>query len=132
MDARGATPGGTGTGVTAAGRPAPAAVDAVFAALADPTRRQLLEIISEEGPLSATELAVGQPITRQAVVKHLAALTGAGLVRSERRGREVLFTVEPGRLDPAARWLDRIGRLWDQRLVALVKNLSNEPVPPEP
>lgn len=111
-----------GTGAGSATTPA---VDAVFAALADPTRRHLLERISTDGPISATELSVGQPITRQAVVKHVSALHGAGLVRSERRGREVLFTVEPARLDPVAQWLGRIGRLWDQRLVALVKNLSD-------
>ena len=96
----------------------------MFTALADPTRRQLLERISTEGPLSATQLATGQPITRQAVVKHLSALTGAGLLQAQRRGREVLFSVEPARLDPATQWLERIGHLWDQRLVALVKHLS--------
>ena len=98
--------------------------DAVFEALADPTRRRLLQRISEDGPLSATDLSAGMPITRQAVVKHLAALSAAGLVSSDRRGREVLFAVESDRLRPATDWLDRIGRVWDERLVALVKHVS--------
>ena len=97
---------------------------AVFAALADPTRRHLIERISEDGPLSATDLAGDLPISRQAVVKHLSALAGAGLVQSDRQGREVLFTVDPAQLRVASDWLDQIGRTWDRRLVALVKHLS--------
>ena len=58
------------------------------------------------------------------MVKHLNALSGAGLLRSDRRGREVLFEVEGDRLKVATDWLERIGRLWDERLVALVKHLS--------
>lgn len=96
----------------------------VFDALADGTRRHLLERISADGPLSATDLADGLPISRQAVVKHLSALSAAGLVRSERRGREVLFAVDAERLRPATRWLEDIGRQWDDRLTALVKHLG--------
>lgn len=98
--------------------------DAVFEALADPTRRRLLERISEDGPLSATDLSAGMPITRQAVVKHLGALSAAGLVSSDRRGREVLFAVRSDRLKTATDWLDRVGQMWDERLVALVKHVS--------
>ncbi len=98
--------------------------DLVFRALADPTRRHLLERVSDAGPISATQLATDMPITRQAVVKHLTALSVAGLLQSDRRGREVLFTVQPDALRPAADWLERIGRRWDERLVALVKQLS--------
>ena len=108
----------------AASAPPGAAAGDVFTALADPTRRRLLERVSEEGPISATDLAVGMPITRQAVVKHLSALGAAGLLHAERRGREVLFTVEPGTLQLATDWLERIGREWDRRLVALVKHLT--------
>lgn len=100
---------------------------AVFDVLADPTRRHLIERISEDGPLSATDLAGDLPISRQAVVKHLTALAGAGLVQSDRHGREVLFTVEPSQLRVASDWLEAVGRTWDRRLVALVKHLS----PPE-
>jgi len=103
---------------------APGATNLVFSALADPTRRGLMERLSSDGPLSATDLAAGGPISRQAVVKHLAALSAAGLLRAERRGREVLYTVDPARLDPIAQWMERIGHLWDQRLVALVKHVS--------
>ena len=103
---------------------APSASGAVFAALADPTRRHLIERISADGPLSATDLAEDLPMSRQAVVKHLSALAGAGLVQSDRQGREVLFSVDPVRLRVASDWLEQVGRTWDRRLVALVKHLS--------
>lgn len=104
--------------------PSPGRTDEVFGALADRTRRHLLERLSEDGPLSATDLAGGLPISRQAVVKHLSALGAVGLVHSDRRGREVLFAVEAEPLRAATDWLEQIGRIWDRRLVALVKHLS--------
>ena len=57
--------------------------------LADPTRRQILELLSEHGPQSASALAARLPITRQAVAKHVRILAEAGLVRGDRDGREV-------------------------------------------
>jgi DNA-binding transcriptional ArsR family regulator len=102
--------------------------DDVWAALADPTRRRLLDQLSRDGPLSATELAPDYPVTRQAVVKHLAALSGAGLLTSERRGRDVRYRVVPGRLDEAAGWLTEVGASWDTRLEALRRRLE-EPDP---
>ena len=98
--------------------------DDIFAALADPTRRRLLDQLSNEGPLSATDLAPGYPVSRQAVVKHLSALSAAGLLRSERRGREVLYGVVPERLDEATGWLADVGHRWDRRLHALAEHLG--------
>lgn len=96
----------------------------VFAALADPTRRHLLDRLSAEGPMSATELARDYPVSRQAVVKHLSTLTGAGLLRPERRGREVLYGVEPRRLSEVSAWLGEVGAQWDRRLDALTRQLQ--------
>ena len=98
--------------------------DAVFSALADPTRRRLLDQLSNEGPMTATELARTYPVSRQAVVKHLAALTSAGLLRSDRQGREVRYGVVPDRLDGAATWLAEVGERWDRRLAALARQLG--------
>ena len=97
---------------------------AVFAALADPNRRYLLEQLSVGGPLSATDLAEHLPISRQAVVKHLTAMASAGLLTSDRQGREVLFSIQPASLQVAGDWLDKVGRSWDRRLVRLVKKLT--------
>jgi DNA-binding transcriptional ArsR family regulator len=101
--------------------------DAVFAALADPTRRQLLDQLSAQGPLTATELAGGYPVTRQAVVKHLATLSAAGLLEAERHGREVRYGVVPARLEGAASWLAQVGARWDGRLAALADQLRHFP-----
>jgi DNA-binding transcriptional ArsR family regulator len=93
--------------------------DAVFAALADPTRRGIFRVLAEGGADTASELARVLPITRQAVSKHLAALAEAGLVASERRGRETRYRPTPAPLDDAAAWMTEVGALWDARLLAL-------------
>lgn len=96
----------------------------MFAALADPTRRQLLDQLAGEGPLTATALAAGYPMSRQAVVKHLTALAGAGLLVGERRGREVRYRVVGAGLGGAATWLSEVEDRWDQRLDALQRRFT--------
>jgi ArsR family transcriptional regulator, cadmium/lead-responsive transcriptional repressor len=91
----------------------------VFAALADPTRRGVLSRLSQQGPLTATELARDVPVTRQAVVKHLSQLAEAGLVTGERQGREVRYGLAAGQLGGALSWLAEVGDRWDARLAAL-------------
>ena len=92
--------------------------DAVFVALADPTRRRLLERLAT-GPRSATGLAARFPLTRQAVVKHLGALADAGMVAKQRHGREVRYRLETGPLGEASDWLTTLSARWEQRLVKL-------------
>jgi DNA-binding transcriptional ArsR family regulator len=91
----------------------------LFAALADPTRRHLVERLASGGSASATALAAELPISRQAVAKHLAALGGAGLVEGHRSGRETLYELRPQRLDEAADWIAAVGSEWDDRLARL-------------
>lgn len=102
---------------------------AVFAALGDPTRRQLLDRLAREGPLSATQLAPDYPISRQALVKHLASLSAAGLVDAARSGREVRYEVVTARIEEAVGWLEDVGRRWDQRLDALRLHLESPDLP---
>jgi DNA-binding transcriptional ArsR family regulator len=111
-------------------QPAPphSSADEVFSALADPTRRRLLDQLSTEGPLSATDLAAGYSVSRQAVVKHLGTLAAAGLLRSERHGREVLYGVVPEQLNQATAWLADVGARWDSRLAALAEHLRHDRV----
>jgi DNA-binding transcriptional ArsR family regulator len=87
------------------------ALGQVFSALADPSRRHVLGYISERGSATATELTGELPITRQAVAKHLATLAEAGLVESERHGRETRYH------------LTHMGEEWDDRLAALARHL---------
>lgn len=91
----------------------------LFAALADPTRQQLLDILAARGGATATTLAAGLPISRQAVVKHLASLEHAGLVVGQRRGREVRYTVQPARLAAASQWLADRAAFWDAHRAAI-------------
>ncbi|HEY3867092.1 MAG TPA: metalloregulator ArsR/SmtB family transcription factor [Actinocrinis sp.] len=94
-------------------------MDAVLAALADPTRRQLLERLSGHRAASASALARELPVSRQAVAKHLTVLQEAGLVTGRRAGREVVFEVEPAGLRTAASWMTAMAEAWDARLQRL-------------
>jgi DNA-binding transcriptional ArsR family regulator len=93
----------------------------VFAALGDSTRMALVRRLSTEGALSVTALTEGTRISRQAVTKHLGVLARAGLVESERQGRERLWALAPGQLDEARRALELISREWDDALGRLRK-----------
>jgi DNA-binding transcriptional ArsR family regulator len=119
--------GEAGVGAEAGVGEAGIGADEVFTALADPTRRRLLDQLSTQGPLSATDLAGGYSVSRQAVVKHLGALSAAGLLRSERHGRQVLYGVVPERLHEATAWLADMGARWDGRLAALAEHLRHDP-----
>jgi DNA-binding transcriptional ArsR family regulator len=103
----------------AAGRRADDPIDAVFDALADPTRRSLLMRLVHDGPATATELAEGRTITRQAVVKHLQVLAAARLVVSERDGREVRHRADPEPMADVIAWLVGAGAAWDRRVERL-------------
>jgi DNA-binding transcriptional ArsR family regulator len=94
-------------------------VDELWAAVADPTRRRLLDALLAHGEATATTLAGDLPVTRQAVAKHLSVLERAGLVDSRRVGREVRYAVRPERLDAASEWLARVAAEWDDRLGAI-------------
>ena len=94
-------------------------VERVLAALADPTRRQVLEALAARPAASASALARELPISRQMVLKHLGVLQDSGLVSSVRAGREVLFRVQSGPLAATAEWLSSLAAQWDARLADL-------------
>lgn len=91
----------------------------IFAALADPVRRSLLIKLAEQGPRTATQFAEEYPITRQAILKHLAVLEAARLVVVQQRGREKQYVLTPEPLDEIERWLKDVGARWDARLLRL-------------
>jgi DNA-binding transcriptional ArsR family regulator len=97
---------------------------AVFGALADPTRRALLETIARRSATTATQLAAELPISRQAVVKHLVALSDAGLLERERAGRDVRYHLTPAPLTEAVSWIAAVGGQWDARLRALTQTFG--------
>ena len=102
-----------------------AVADEVMAALADPTRWRVLNLLAERGDGTATTLAGELPVSRVAVVKQLADLDRAGPVEGGRHGREVRYRVRPERLEQTARWMAGLASRWDQRLGAL-KRLAEE------
>ena len=91
----------------------------LFSALGDGTRLQLIGRLSRGQARSISDLAEGSDLTRQAITKHLRILEGVGLVRGERRGREILFTFLPKPMDEARRYLEIVSRQWDQALARL-------------
>jgi DNA-binding transcriptional ArsR family regulator len=101
-------------------------MDAVFVAVADPTRRYLLERLRAGGPWSIGDLGADLPMTRQAVTKHLDVLRDAGLVRVRRAGRERLHELEPLPLRAMDDWLRPYAEAWDERLAALRRHLGEE------
>ncbi len=100
-------------------------VDAVFSALADPTRRRVLESLSRGEAATASGLAAELPISRQAVAKHLSTLRSAELVSRERVGRETVYSLRREPLDDASRWIESVGAEWDRRLDALRRSLES-------
>src|SRR5438105_15290650 len=93
--------------------------EALLEAVADSSRRRVLDLILVHGDITPTALAAALPFTRQAVAKHLAVLDRAGLVESKRTGREVRYSVRPVYLDVAVRAMAKVAARWDARLGAI-------------
>lgn len=90
-------------------------VDGIFRALADPTRRDVVERLSA-GPASASELAEPYKMAMPSFFEHLKVLEGCGLVQSEKRGRVRTYQLVSERLQVAEDWLGQQRRLWERRL----------------
>jgi DNA-binding transcriptional ArsR family regulator len=97
--------------------------DRLWAALADPTRLRLLDLLLERGETTASALARELPITRQGIAKHLVILERVDLVRARRAGRETRFAVRDERLAQAQRQMAQVASRWDERL-ANIKRLA--------
>jgi DNA-binding transcriptional ArsR family regulator len=96
----------------------------IFAALSDSTRLSLISKLSARSQ-SATSLAEGGTVTRQAVSKHLQVLESAGLVVHEKQGREVLYSLELQRLEHAKAFLENASANWD-RAIARLRNMVED------
>jgi DNA-binding transcriptional ArsR family regulator len=97
--------------------------DELWSAIADPSRRQVLDLLVSNGAVSASWLAGRVPFSRQAVSKHLVVLERTGLISRRKQGREVLYWIEADRLDQAAREMAQLAAQWDRRL-AMIKRLA--------
>jgi DNA-binding transcriptional ArsR family regulator len=102
-----------------------AVAEQVFVALADPTRRAILAALAADGPATATDLAARLPITRQAIAKHLALMTDAGLVTPEPgERRRVRYRLCSAPVQLAQQFLAALAHQWDDRLDALQRHLT--------
>jgi len=101
-------------------------LDMAFRALADPTRRAMVERLSR-GPASVSELAQPYAMSLPAIVQHLAMLEDSGLVRSEKVGRVRTFTMVPAALSLAEKWFNQRRTQWEQRLDRLGEHLKRFP-----
>jgi DNA-binding transcriptional ArsR family regulator len=95
----------------------------LLAAVADSSRRRVLDLLLQHGEITPTALAAELPFSRQAVAKQLAVLDRAGLVEGTRHGREVRYSVKPEHLDVAVRAMARVAARWDARL-EVIKRVS--------
>jgi len=108
-----------------------APLDRLFQALADPTRRVMVERLSR-GPASVTQLAQPLAMSLPAVIQHLAVLEASGLVRSEKAGRVRTCRIEPAALRTAEQWIAERRTSWERRLDRLGDFLAEHPEAPEP
>src|SRR5687768_6228386 len=97
----------------------------VFAALGDPTRLDLVALLCARGPQPIARLTEATDVTRQAVTKHLRVLEESGMVRREGEGRGSVWSLEPGRLDDARRWIDGVSAQWDDALARLRRHVED-------
>lgn len=98
----------------------------VFTAVADPTRRRILETLRRGGELTLTALAEPLPMSRQAVTKHLEVLRRSGLIHVRRSGRERLHRIDARPLRDLDDWLAPYAAFWDERLARLREHLEVE------
>jgi ArsR family transcriptional regulator, cadmium/lead-responsive transcriptional repressor len=97
----------------------------LFAALADDTRRAVLDLVAKHPSITSTALAEHLGISRQAIAKHLDQLRDAGLVASMRSGRETRYTAVPAALRPLSTWVDGANAAWTKRLDRLAVSAAS-------
>jgi len=100
-------------------------LDAVFAALADPTRRQVVALLAG-GSRPVTELSQPFPMSLPGFMKHLRILEDAGLIKREKEGRVVSCTLSSDPMKKASDWLDHYREFWEKRLDALARFLYHQ------
>jgi DNA-binding transcriptional ArsR family regulator len=98
----------------------------MFGALADPTRRNILELLATSGELSATALYEHFPVSPQAVSQHLKVLREAHLVEMEKRAQKHVYRLNPQTLSQFEAWVQQMKQRWEERFAALDTVLESE------
>jgi DNA-binding transcriptional ArsR family regulator len=98
----------------------------IFSALAEPTRRNIIEMLASNGQLSATDICDKFPVSPPAISQHLKVLREANLVRVEKRAQQRIYQINPDAMLELEEWAKRMTELWDERFDALDKILAAE------
>lgn len=98
----------------------------IFYALADPTRRRILEMLAENGPMPATDIYAQFPVSPPAISQHLKVLRQAELVLVERRAQQRIYRLNPQAMQELGEWTRHLNQLWEQRFSALDELLELE------
>ena len=106
-----------------------AQLDRAFAALADPTRRAIVDRLARDDGLAVTKIAAPFAVSLPAVMKHLDVLARAGLIERAKTGRTVRCSLRAGPMETAMQWLTRYERFWTDKLDALAKFVEEESCP---
>ncbi len=105
--------------------PRPSAHSDVFNAVADPTRRAILDRL-RQGSAPVTELASGFRVSRPAISKHLKVLRSARLVRERKKGRQRIYQLEPERIEEVAKWAEEYRTFWLNNVTRLKRHLEQQ------
>ena len=96
----------------------------LFAALGEPTRLNVVDRLRDGSEHSIATIAMGLPISRQALTKHLKVLESAGIASSRRLGRETVYQMDPSGLLAAERWIAEVSSQWDRAIDRLKKHVE--------
>lgn len=100
----------------------------IFYALADPNRRRIMELLANEGPLTATEISSHFSVSPPAISQHLKVLREAKLVQMEKRAQQRIYQINRDAMRELQDWAESVAQLWRQRFDALEKVLETEKI----
>ena len=98
----------------------------LFSALAEPTRRNIIELLAARGQLSASQISNQFSVSPPAISQHLKVLRNANLVHVEKRAQQRMYEINPGAIDKIETWVKKMKHLWDQRFDVLDEVLKIE------
>jgi DNA-binding transcriptional ArsR family regulator len=98
----------------------------MFSALAEPTRRNIVELLAKKGTLSATSISDNFSITPQAISQHLKVLRDAEVIKVEKRAQQRLYQINPKKVQELEEWIKKLTEMWDRRFNMLDRLLEEE------
>ncbi len=97
-----------------------------FSALSDPNRRSILELLADQGPLTASQISQKFSVSPSAISQHLKILREANLIQMEKQAQKRIYTINPETIQEMENWVSRLARIWEQRFDALERIIEEE------